>query len=214
MGKCFRFLLLSHRSNYIALPSIAVILLAGCYLTGIPNTGDGLFAGYFLMFPSVLLMIGLFTSTTLTSTNLSMALSYGAKRTDYFKAMILLNLLNIGVFWLADCLLSLLPRLLGWACADTLDRVVVSWSFPFLMMLSSCAGSAIGELFYTHRVISGILTGILTFFCISSATFSNIPYGSPWLWGDVPWLLPVICLCLSGICLAWVHTKVMTAVVR
>jgi len=214
MGKSFRYLLLSFRNNYLAMPAIAAVLVLLCYIGGVPETGDGLFSQYFLMYPSFLVITVLFSGVSLTTQLLSTALSYGANRRDYFRAMLALNLLNTLLFWLSDCLISLLPHLLGWACADTLDPVIVSRSLPFILLFASCAGCALGELVYRHRIITGLLAGLVGAGSVVSAGFFHAMEADTGLWGDLPWLLPVILLALSGLCLLRVRSKTMSAVVR
>lgn len=214
MGKSLRYLLLSSRDNYLSLPLVGGILIFLCCLSGVPATGEGIFSIYFQLYPVFLLIVSMFSGVSLTTLTLSTALSYGAKRRDYFKAMLVMNLFNALIFWLSDCLLSLLPHLLGWACADALDEVIVSWSLPFLLLAASCGGCALGELVYRHRIIAGLLGGVMGSSSILIISFLNVMEPSSGLWGNLPWILPLICLCLSVLCMFRVRTKTLTAVVR
>lgn len=213
MGKCIRYLLLTALPNYAATTLSAGALLLLCYLSKVPATGDGLFAMYFQMYPFVLLFIALFSGVSLTTLTLSTALSYGARRRDYFNAMLVMILLNTLFFWLSDCVLSLLPHLLGWPSADALCGVIVSWTLPFLLLLCFCGGCALGELVYRHRIIAGLLGGVMGSCVTMVIAFSRIMESNAVLWGSLPWLIPVVCLVLSILCLLRVRTKTRTAVV-
>ena len=90
----------------------------------------------------------------------------------------------------------------------------MSWSFPFLSLLCASAGCALGELFYRHRIIAGLLGGLMGSLSMLFTTFTNILEFNAGLWGDLPWLLPVLCLAVSVLCLMRARKTTMTAVVR
>lgn len=214
MTKNFRFLLQSYLPNFAGGLVIGAFILVGCAVTGVPEEGRGLFSGYLSMFPVILHMTAMLSGIALTTTCLNTALSFGALRRDYFRAVCLLLIFNALAFWGMDILISILPRLLGWAGMETLDPIVVSLNFPFQSLLLGALGCAVGNLYIRSQLFAGIITGVCTVLLIMGTPFSLVMQGSPGLWGVLPWLLPVICLCLTAVLLLWVHSMIMIAVVR
>lgn len=212
MTKCFRYLFMFNTPNYAMAAGVAAALLAGCYLTGVPTDGRGLFYGYYNMFPSMLLLVALFSGTAFCSSSLNHALSYGARRGDYFAGMMVLILLNTAIYSLLNALFLSLPELLGWS--ENFNGVQFSSAFPLSMLTCHAVGCAVGRLYVKSRVWAGVISGVATFFLVLNPIFDTIATHTGNHWGDLPWLLILVSLLVGFVCLFWSYSVIMTATVR
>ena len=197
MVKSFRFLLQFAWSNLGALLVFALIVSVGSLLTGVPGGADNLFSTYFSVFPLMVLMILYIYAFALCTSNLNLALSFGATRRGFFWAVQGILLLYVLVSWLLQGVLALLPTLLSWDYPERFPILRMcgfdSWCFPLLALVILCLGCLAGIIFIKSKAagvlviaLSGVvgIAGMVALFITSSAVrdFGAGLFGSLPLW--------------------------------
>lgn len=197
MVKSFRFLLQFAWINLGALLVFALIVTVGSLLTGVPTGADNLFSTYFSAFPLMALMILYIYAFALCTSNLNLALSFGATRRGFFGALQGILLLYIFVSWLLQGVLAAIPTLLNWAYPERYPILrmcgFTSWFFPLLSLVILCLGCLAGIIFTKSKAagvvtvtLSGVLGigGMVALFITSSAVrdFGGDLFGSLPLW--------------------------------
>lgn len=182
MVKSFRFLLQFAWINLGALLVFALVVTVGSLLTGVPGGAYNLFSTYFSAFPLMALMILYIYAFALCTSNLNLALSFGATRRGFFWAVQGILLLYTAVSWLLQGVLAAIPTLLNWAYPERFPILrmcgFTSWFFPLLCLVILCLGCLAGIIFIKSKAIgvvvitlSGVLAiaGIVALFITSSA---------------------------------------------
>ena len=197
MVKSFRFLLQFAWINLGALLVFALIVTVGSLLTGVPGGADNLFSTYFSAFPLMALMILYIYAFALCTSNLNLALSFGATRQGFFGALQGILLLYTFVSWLLQGVLAAIPTLLNWAYPERFPILrmcgFTSWFFPLLSLVILCLGCLAGIIFTKSKAagvvtvtLSGVLGigGMVALFITSSAVrdFGGDLFGSLPLW--------------------------------
>lgn len=208
MVKSFRYLLQFAWINLGALLAFALIVAVGSILTGVPAGADNLFSTYFSAFPLMVLMILYIYAFALCTSNLNLALSFGATRRGFFWAVQGILLLYILVSWLLQGVLAALPSLLNWAFPERFPMLrmcgFTSWFFPLLCLVILCLGCLAGIIFVKSKAagivvitLSGVLgiAGMVALFITSSAVRD---FG-PDLFGSLPLWLTAGAVALVGV---------------
>lgn len=197
MVKSFRFLLQFAWINLGALLIFALVVTVGSLLTGVPGGAYNLFSTYFSAFPLMVLMILYIYAFALCTSNLNLALSFGATRRGFFWAVQGICLLYILVGWLLQGVLAALPSLLNWDFPERFPMLrmcgFTSWFFPLMSLVILCLGCLAGIIFIKSKAagivvitLSGVLgiVGMVALFVTSSAVrdFGAQLFGSLPLW--------------------------------
>ena len=197
MVKSFRFLLQFAWINLGALLAFALIVSVGSALTGVPGGADNLFSTYFSAFPLMALMILYIYAFALCTSNLNLALSFGATRRGFFGAAQGILLLYTAVSWLLQGALAALPALLNWEHPERFPILrmcgFASWCFPLLALAILCLGCLAGVIFIKSKAagvvvdtLSGVvgIAGMVALFITSSAVrdFGADLFGTLPLW--------------------------------
>lgn len=212
MRKCFRYLLMFNVVNYLTALGFAGGILAGCYLTGVPATGRGLFYGYFTMFPSMLLLVAMFSGTAYATSSLNHVLSFGAKRTDYFWGMMGQILFSTLIYSLMNAAFLALPEVLGWHPDFT--GPAYSPIFPLSLVTWHAIGCAVGRLTIRSRAWGGVVAGASVFLLLLNPIYETITIHTGNLWGDLPWITLSASLLITFGCLFWTYGVIQNATVR
>ena len=213
MKKCFRYLLMFNAPNYGMALGFAGVILAGCYLTGVPTEGRGLFYGYFNMFPSMLLMAALLSGTAFCTSSLNHALSYGARRRDYFWGMQGIILVNTLVYCLMNAVFLALPDILNWH--PDFNGTKFSPTFPLAMIMVHAVGCASGRLYIKSRLWAGIINGLAIFLLILNPISETIlAHSTKPIWGGFPIAGAALCLLITFVCEFWTFSVILDATVR
>ena len=212
MTKCFRYLLMFNLPNYLTAPGFGLFILAGCYITGVPATGRGLFYGYFNMFPSMLLLVAMFSGTAYTTSSLNHALSFGARRTDYFWGMMGQILFSTLIYSLLNAAFLALPEALGWH--PDFNGVAYSPIFPLSLVTWHAVGCAVGRLPIRSRVWGGVISGVSVFLLLLNPIYDTVVTHTGNLWGDLPWLTLSASVFVTFVCLFWSYGVIQNATVR
>lgn len=172
MARSFRFLLQFALVNLAALFICAAILIAGCYASGIVYDASRytIFESYYSMSPFMILLFLFLYAFTLCTNNLSLGISFGARRKDFFWAIQGIILFYTVVCWALQRFLTGLPAAAGWADRDRWSLLMLYsgklWTFPLLCIVLLVLGCVTGLLMERHRMLTAFL---LVFVCLAAS---------------------------------------------
>ena len=219
MRKCLNYLSITAVENITAVCGVAIVLTLGCILTGAPVGKESMFTTYFSLFPFMYLLILLTVSISCCTTSLQLALSFGARRQDFFCA------LQIYVTFYA---------LLGWVLNSILKAVSMNWipnestptmdllfhtSFPFYILIAIptiLLGCALGPI-YTRSPLLGslVMVGIMLGGISATVFLLLVSHNdSIHLWGDLPAILVTLFMIIGAVCEVFIYRFVKQATVR
>ncbi|MDY3905577.1 MAG: hypothetical protein SOZ47_02095 [Lawsonibacter sp.] len=188
MVKSFKYLLQFAWINLGAILGFAAIVIAGAYLTGVPQGANNLFRTYFGTFPLLTLIMLFLFSYALCTSNLNLALSFGARRRDFFFAIQGVLLLYAGVCWALQAVMSAIPDLFGWTSVDRWSFLMslgglTNWQYPLACLTIMTLGCLCG-LLYVRSKGWGVLVMVVTILGGIAATmvlliFSDSQPGTP-----------------------------------
>lgn len=197
MIKSFRFLLQFAWMNLGALLAFALIVTIGAWWTGVPQGNDNLFGTYFSTFPLLCLIALFIYSFGLTTSNLNLALSFGARRRDFFLAIQGILLLYTGVCWLLQVTMSSIPFLFHWTEQERWMILLSlggfsSWVYPLVCLAILTLGGLCGILMVRSKIL-GILVLVLAILAAIAATallfITADIFDASSGWGDLPLIL-------------------------
>lgn len=177
MGRSFRFLLNFAWINLSAIFGFAAIVIAGCYLTGVPTNAENgnLFETYYAMFPTMLLLILFLYAFALCTNNLNLGLSMGARRTDFFWALQGIMVFYAVICWVLQLFMSAFPAIANWEVRDRwalLDlfggRV---WAFPLVCLVLMVLGCLSGMVMVKNKIIGSILVTVSIIIMVAVTMF-------------------------------------------
>ena len=207
MWKSFRFLLQFAWINLGAILAFALIVTVGSYLTGVPQGANNLFATYFSTFPLLTLIILYIYSFGLTTSNLNMALSMGARRRDFFLAIQGILLLYTGVCWLLQAAMSSIPFLFHWTQQERWQILLslggfASWVYPLVCLAILCLGGLCGLVIARSKLLGGLLVVFSLLVAIAATallfiTADIFDQGSSF--GDLPLVLILLVVAITGV---------------
>lgn len=203
MGKSFRFLLNFAWVNLSAIFGFAAIVIAGCYITGVPgNTENGnLFETYYAMFPTMILMILFLLAFSLCTNSLNLGLSMGARRTDFFWALQGIMVFYSVVCWLLQLFMAAFPALANWEVRDRWALLDLFggkvWVFPLVCLVLMVLGCLSGMVMVKNKIIGTILVTVSIFVMVGVTIFMLLSADTnimdalletqwAWLWVNLP----------------------------
>jgi|GEM_PF-1793574 len=196
MVKTFRFLLQFAWINLGTILGFALIVTAGAWLTGVPQGADNLFRTYFSMFPLLTLIVLFIYAFALCTSNLNLALSFGARRRDFFWAVQGILLVYAGTAWALQLAMSSIPVLFHWPQTELWLFLMSlggfhSGYYPLVCLTILALGCLCGLVFVRSKfwgvmvMLVTILIGIAaTALLMITGDFTHIQ-----LWNDLPILL-------------------------
>lgn len=162
MVKSTRFLSQFVWVNLAAIVCFAVIVIVGCYVTGVPQGTHNLFYSYYSAFPLMELFILYFYGFALCTNNMNLALSFGAGRRDFFWGLQAVMLLYAAACWLLQVLMTILPRQGGWTEPNRWGWVMGDGlpvgAYPFLCVLVLVLGGLSGLVMARSKVLGTVLS--------------------------------------------------------
>lgn len=222
MAKSFRFLLHFALVNLAAAFVCAAILIVGCYASGVTYDASRytIFEIYYSMSPFIILLFLFMYAFTLCTNNLSLGMSFGARRKDFFWAIQGILLLYTVVCWALQRFLTGLPAAAGWVDRDRWSLLTLYsgkvWTFPLLCIVLLVLGCLAGLLMARHRILAAFF---LVFVCLTAsggtafmliftdARMVTVLTGDGWEWvfTTLPRLLPAILIAVAvgGELLMW-----------
>ena len=203
MGRSFRFLLNFAWTNLGAIFGFAAIVIAGCYVTGVPNNAENgnLFENYYAMFPTMILLCLFLYAFALCTNNLNLGLSMGARRNDFFWALQGIMVFYAVICWALQLFMSAFPALANWEVRDRWMLLNLFggrvWLFPLVCMVLMVLGCLSGLVLVKSKILGTILVTIsifvmifVTVFMILSADTGVMNYLVEtewgWLWTTLP----------------------------
>ena len=203
MGRSFRFLLNFAWTNLGAIFGFAAIVIAGCYVTGVPNNAENgnLFENYYAMFPTMILLCLFLYAFALCTNNLNLGLSMGARRNDFFWALQGIMVFYAVICWALQLFMSAFPALANWEVRDRWMLLNLFggrvWLFPLVCMVLMVLGCLSGLVMVKSKIAGATLVTIsifvmifVTVFMILSADTGVMNYLVEtewgWLWTTLP----------------------------
>lgn len=203
MGRSFRFLLNFAWYNLAAIFGFAAIVIAGCYITGVPgNTETGnLFETYYAMFPTMLLLILFLYAFALCTNNLNLGLSMGARRTDFFWALQGIMAFYAVICWALQLFMSAFPAIANWEVRDRWALLDLFggkvWVFPLVCLVLMVLGCLSGMVMVKNKIIGTILVTVSIFVMVGVTIFMLLSADTnimdalletrwAWLWVNLP----------------------------
>lgn len=177
MGKSFRFLLNFAWVNLSAIFGFAAIVIAGCYITGVPgNTENGnLFETYYAMFPTMLLLILFLYAFALCTNNLNLGLSMGARRTDFFWALQGIMVFYAVVCWALQLFMAAFPAIASWEVRERWALLELFggrvWAFPLVCLVLMVLGCLSGMVMVKNKIVGSILVTVSIFVMVVVTVF-------------------------------------------
>lgn len=173
MIKSFRFLLQFAWVNLGCLLSFALIVTAGSYATGVPKGAENLFNTYYGTFPLMSLIILFLFAFALCTSNLNLALSFGARRRDFFLSLQGILLMYTGVCWALQLAMSAIPTLFGWSNPERWSAMMSwgggrPWIYPLLCLTVLALGCLSGLVFTKSKVWGTILIIAAMLVCMAA----------------------------------------------
>ena len=222
---------LAHRlclgaGNLRAMGILLVLLCFGTSLTlfthlfGGTYNDESMLVRYFTTFPLMQLMVLFLLSFSVCTSNLQVALSFGARRADYFWALQgVLGVYTLGC-WALAALLCRAPRLLGWPDPAAWEQAMLStalpwWAFPLCALVMLTMGALCGVKYVRSRLV-GILIFVVFFVVGVGAVVGFLltadrMFGGDY--GDLPLLLAAGLTLTFLICDIFICRQVRRAVV-
>lgn len=177
MGRSFRFLLNFAWTNLSAIFGFAAIVIAGCYLSGVPNNAENgnLFETYYAMFPTMLLLILFLYAFALCTNNLNLGLSMGARRTDFFWALQGIMVFYSLVCWALQLFMSAFPAIANWEVRDRWALLDLFggqvWVFPLVCLVLMVLGCLSGMVMVKNKIIGSILVTVSIIIMVAVTMF-------------------------------------------
>ncbi len=234
MGKSFRFLFQFTGWNVLAILAFAVIVIAGTIATG-GGEADNLFVTYFRTFPFVAQWILYIFAFALCTSNLNLAVSFGARRRDFFWALQGTLLLYTATCWVLQAVITAMPGLLRWGNQEEWELLFnlgggdSIWLYPLLCLCVLALGCLSGLVFGRSKAMGAlvIFVSFLVFFAGMILMMVGIPAGEAIadpssglsgtliaLWGNLPLLLTLGLLIVLAVCEAIIYRTVSRFTVR
>lgn len=166
MGRSFRFLLNFAWYNLAAIFGFAAIVIAGCYLSGVPSNAENgnLFETYYAMFPTMILLILFLYAFALCTNNLNLGLSMGARRADFFWALQGIMAFYSVVCWLLQLFMSAFPAIANWEVRDRWALLDLFggkvWVFPLVCLVLMVLGCLSGLVVVKNKVLGFLLVTV------------------------------------------------------
>ena len=219
MRKCLKYLSITAVENMTAICGTAALLTLGCILTGVPAGKGSIFTIYFSMFPFMYLLILLIVSIACCTTSLQTALSFGAKRRDYFWALQIYVVFYALLGWVLNRILNAISA--NWIPSESAPTMDLLFHAPLPLylliavpaILLGCAlgpiytrSSLLGTLVMVGIMLSGI--GATVFLLVISRN------GSMDRWGDLPAIITALFAVVGVICDVFIYRFLKKATVR
>jgi len=215
MKKCFRYMCRLARPYYAAVLISFIVPLVFGMATGFPLGERKLYVFLVNLLPIIVLYLPAIFSITLCSTDLNRALSFGARREDYFLGFLCFTGMNVLLLWGVVELYYRLPGLLG--LGKPFGQIgLPSPAFPILLLCVYCAVSAVG-IFWLQSQTVGVLLwgGLCGFFSLANPAYKVVEENGVFVLRCIvsgPMIL--VCVFLTVLSLTWIYNVIKTATVR
>lgn len=220
MVKSFKYLFQFTWVNLASLLGFAVIVTAGTFLSGVPGGAHNIFTTYFGSFPILALMVVFIFACNLCASNMNIALSFGAKRRDYFWVLQANLLVYTGVCWAIQALMSAIPMHFNWTGVESWSVLMslgsgASWLYPLVLMSMLCLGCLCGLVFVRSKAFGMVLfaAGVVAIMAAMVLLLLSADKVSG-VWGDLRLVLFLITLAVFAVSEVLIWRAIKHAVVR
>lgn len=222
MIKSFKYLFQFAWVNVGTILGFAGIVTLGAYATGVPGGADNLFRNYFGSFPFMQLVMVYIFAFALCTSNLNMALSFGARRRDFFWSIQGIILFYTLVCWGLQAVMAAIPVQFGWPSVDRWSLLMSLgggpvWSYPLTLVFVMALGCLAGLVFVRSKVVGVIVMVVSVFFFIALLVMLLLASdltAHPGLWGSLPWILPLALTAVTAVCEWFIWRTIKRSVVR
>jgi hypothetical protein len=177
MKRTLRFLCQFGWIYLACLVGFALAITACAFLTGVPHGSDNLFSSYFGSYPVAMLLILYLFSIGLCTTYLNLAVSFGARRQDYFWGTQVGFLVLSGAAWVIKVGMTALSTAMNWM--DELGepyavalQEVPGWCYLLMGMACMALGAVCGFVLIRSRVWGTIFMVVVMLAFITGVTVS------------------------------------------
>ena len=202
MKRAFRYLWLTVSFSVLVLCGLAVVVTLGAvyFSGGDPAAQEmhrNLFSSYFGLFPLMSILILFILSFNLCTIDLQIAVSFGARRRDFFLGLQGALLVYSLSIWALQAVMSRVPVLLEWSDLDRWNMLMgngMGFGTYILMVMAVLSMGCLCGLVFTRSKVWGIVVicavavvGIIMVVVQMFTAFNR----DTQIWGDLPWLLTV-----------------------
>lgn len=203
MKRAFRYFGLTVSFNVLVLCGLAVVVTLGTiYFSG----GDAaaqemhrnMFSSYFGLFPLMSIIILFILSFNLCTVDLQVAVSFGARRRDFFLGLQGALLIYSFVIWGLQAVMSRIPALLEWSDLDRWNMLMgngMGIGTYLLMVMAVLSMGCLCGLVFTRSKVWGVvvlcavvIVGIIAVVVQMFTAFNR----DTQIWGDLPWILTAV----------------------
>ena len=220
MIKSFRFLLQFAWINLATILGFAAIVTLGSYATGVPQGTENIFRTYYGSFPMMCLIILFIYAFALCTSNLNLALSFGARRRDFFWAIQAILLVYTGVCWALQMVMSAIPTLFGWISLERWNTMLSLggqplWLYPLFCLFILGLGCLCGLVFTRSKVWGTVLLIAAMLLAIAGTVvlMLSADFGSG-RWGQLPLFLAIGLIAVFAVCDGLIGRTVRRFMVR
>lgn len=213
MKRSFQYLLVLN-----VLPNLAIVAACAAALTGSYALSGGkmeFFKTYFDTLPVMLILIFFMLAFGLSTSNLQVALSFGARRRDYFWALQGAILTYTAGAAAIQTAASLLTGALNLPRPELLGGTRLLVGFPLACLALTAVGCMAGLLYVRSRswgavvMVSTMVLGVIV--VVMFLLVINDKVG---LWGDLPLILTALMICLLVVSELVLYRAIVRAVVK
>ena len=203
MKRAFRYFGLTVSFNVLVLCGLAVVVTLGAvYFSG----GDAaaqemhrnMFSSYFGLFPLMSIIILFILSFNLCTVDLQVAVSFGARRRDFFLGLQGALLIYSFVIWGLQAVMSRVPERMGWSDLEHWQMLMgngMGIGTYLLMVMAVLSMGCLCGLVFTRSKVWGVvvlcavvIVGIIAVVVQMFTAFNR----DTQIWGDLPWILTAV----------------------
>ncbi|WP_251315956.1 hypothetical protein [Flintibacter muris] len=209
MVRSFRFLLQFTWINLGAIFGFAAVIIAGCYVTGVPDNlrVGNLFETYYAMFPTMILLCMFLYSFSLCTNTLNLGLSMGGRRRDFFWAVQSDMVVYTAICWGLQMFMSAFPALANWEFRERWELLNLFggrvWAFPLACIVLMILGCLSGMIMVKNKVLGTIvltlsiivMLGVTVFMILSTETEIMVYLLDSkwsWMWSTLPKVMAAV----------------------
>lgn len=199
MKRTFRYLWQSLSFNLLVLLGLAAVLTVGAVLSGAgtEDVGRNPFGTYFGMFPFMSILILFILSFNLCTVDLQIAVSFGARRRDFFLGLQGALLAYSVSVWGLQSVMSRVPEIMGWSDLEHWQMLLgngMGFGEYLLMIMAILAMGCLCGLLYTRSKVWSVVVLLLVVVIGIVAVFfqmmTALQHDSR-IWGDLPMILRI-----------------------
>ena len=203
MKRAFRYFGLTVSFNVLVLCGLAVVVTLGTiYFSG----GDAaaqemhrnMFSSYFGLFPLMSIIILFILSFNLCTVDLQVAVSFGARRRDFFLGLQGALRIYSFVIWGLQAVMSRVPERMGWSDLEHWQMLMgngMGIGTYLLMVMAVLSMGCLCGLVFTRSKVWGVvvlcavvIVGIIAVVVQMFTAFNR----DTQIWGDLPWILTAV----------------------